>query len=285
MDKKEKKFETEILYNAIQTRYENTNTLYAEKNDIQDLILFENPIMGRILMLDGITQVTEADEFIYHEMMTHIPVLYHENPTRVLIIGGGDGGIAREVLRHKNITSVTMIEIDSSVIEFSKKYFPKVSDGVFYEARLNLKIDDGALFVAQTAERFDVIIVDSTDPVGAGAVLFTQEFYKNCHRILNKNGILVTQNGVPFVQANELKQTMAFLKDIFKYSTAYKATIPSYAFGEMAMGFASDFDYSVISEDIIKKRYELSMITTNYYTPELHKASFVLPAYILKCLN
>ena len=176
----DKKFELEILYSSIQAHYENSHTLYREKNELQDLILFENPLLGRVLMLDGVTQVTEADEFIYHEMMTHVPIFSHDNPENILIIGGGDGGIAREVLRHKRVVSVTMIEIDESVVHFSKQYLPKISNGAFDNPKLRLKIADGAVFVRDTQLKFDVIIVDSTDPEGLGSVLFTKEFYTNC---------------------------------------------------------------------------------------------------------
>lgn len=280
----DKKFETEILYNGIQAQYQNDQTLYHDKNDLQDLILFENPILGRVLMLDGITQVTEADEFVYHEMMTHVPIFAHDNPENILIIGGGDGGIAREVLRHNHVKSVTMIEIDSAVVDFSKKFMPKISADAFEHPKFSLKIADGARFVAETSDKYDIIIVDSTDPEGPGEVLFTKEFYTNCHRILTPDGILVTQNGVPFMQADELKQSVGFFRDIFQYGTCYRATIPTYAFGEMAMGWASDKDYSNIDRNLIHQRFDIQKLDMNYYTPELHKAAFALPAYMQKII-
>ena len=251
-----KKFETEILYPALQARYENTKTLFHEKNEFQDLILFENPILGRVLMLDGVTQVTEADEFIYHEMMTHVPIFSHNNPEDILIIGGGDGGIAREVLRHSRVNSVTMIEIDEAVVTFSQEFMPKISNGAFKNPKLTLEIADGAAFVQNTLKKFDVIIVDSTDPEGLGSVLFTKEFYTSCHRILNKGGILVTQNGVPFIQPTELKQSVTYFREIFKHGTCYRATIPTYAFGDMAMGFASDTDYTDLDISVITERFK-----------------------------
>ena len=281
----DKKFETEILYNGIQVRYENAQTLFHEKNDLQDLVLFDNPILGRILMLDGVTQVTEADEFIYHEMMTHIPLFAHDNPQNILIIGGGDGGIAREVLRHSRVQSVTMIEIDKAVVDFSKKFMPKINNGAFDNPKLTLTIADGAAFVRDTNQKFDVIIVDSTDPVGMGSVLFTQEFYTHCHHILNTGGILVTQNGVPFMQSDELKQSVTYFRQIFKTGTCYRATIPTYAFGEMAMGFASDTDYSMLDISVLKQRFYTENLIMRYYTPHIHKAAFALPAYIEKIIS
>jgi spermidine synthase len=279
-----KKFETETLYNGIQVRYENSKTLFHEKNDLQDLVLFDNPILGRVSMLDGVTQVTEADEFIYHEMMTHIPLFTHDNPQHILIIGGGDGGIAREVLRHSRVQSVTMIEIDKAVVDFSQEFMPKINNGAFDNPKLTLKIADGAAFVRDTNQKFDVIIVDSTDPVGMGSVLFTQEFYTDCHHILNTGGILVTQNGVPFMQSDELKQSVTYFRRIFKTGTCYRATIPTYAFGEMAMGFASDIDYSNIDIAVLKQRFHAENLDMNYYTPHIHKAAFALPAYIEKII-
>ncbi len=280
MSMNNKKFETETLYQGVQVRYENTKTVVHQKHDLQDLILFDNPIFGRILMLDGVTQVTEADEFIYHEMMTHVPIFSHANPEHILIIGGGDGGIAREVLRHSRVKSVTMIEIDESVVTFSKEFMPKINNGAFDNPKLILKIADGAAFVQNTTDKFDVIIVDSTDPEGLGSVLFTKEFYTDCHNILNTKGILVTQNGVPFMQPNELKQSVTYFRDIFKNGTCYRATIPTYAFGDMAMGFASDTDYTNLDISVIAERFKSENLSMKYYTPHIHKASFALPAYI-----
>lgn len=272
------KYEKETLHKGIAAIYENNKTLYEEKNGVQSLILFENPKLGRILMIDGVTQVTLFDEFVYHEMMTHVPILSHDDPKNILIIGGGDGGIAREALRHKNIDCITMVEIDKSVVDFSLKYLPEISDGAFDNPKLKLIIADGAKFISETSDKFDIIIVDSTDPIGPGEVLFTKYFYNNCHNILTKNGILVTQNGVPFMQPDELKQSLSYFKNIFKFGTCYRATIPTYVFGEMTMGFASNKDYSNLSVDDLKKKQD--NIEMKYYTAEVHKAAFALPKYI-----
>lgn len=275
----------ETLYKGVNVQFENTKTLYEDKGAHHHLILFENPIFGRVLMLDHITQVTLLDEFIYHEMMTHTPILFHKNPENILIIGGGDGGIAREVLKHKNIKHVDMVEIDHNVVDFSVQYLPEISDGCFDDPRLKLHIADGAQFVKNTDSQYDVIIVDSTDPQGPGEVLFTHEFYTDCHNILTPEGILVTQNGVPFMQGDELTQSVSFFRDIFKVGTCYRATIPTYAFGEMAMGFASHLNYpETVSLDILRSRFHDAKISTRYYTPDIHLASFALPAYIQKLI-
>ncbi|MEM6602652.1 MAG: polyamine aminopropyltransferase [Pseudomonadota bacterium] len=276
----DQKYQTERLHQGVAARYENLKTLYHAKNDLQDVILFDNPTFGRMLMLDGVTQVTLRDEFIYHEMMTHVPLFAHDKPHSVLIIGGGDGGIAREVLRHTDLQNITMVEIDKSVVDFSQEYLPEVSAGAFENPKLNLLIADGAKYVAETEDRFDIIIVDSTDPQGPGEILFTKEFYTDCKRILRENGILVTQNGVPFLQSDELKHSVGYFREIFDFGTCYRATIPTYAFGEMAMGFASDKNYRKTDIDILKERFARAALKMRYYTPEVHLAAFALPVYI-----
>jgi spermidine synthase len=168
----------ETLYPFYQQRFSATEVLFEEKTEHQDLVIFENDFFGRVMLLDGVTQTTDRDEFVYHEMISHVPIFAHGNAQKVLIIGGGDGGVLREVLRHKDV-ECTMVEIDASVVEMSKKYFPQHSDGAFEDPRCNLVIADGLKFVKETQDRFDVIIVDSTDPIGPGEVLFTSEFYSD----------------------------------------------------------------------------------------------------------
>ena len=170
---KVKGWSVETLHEGYGQMLQETEVLYDSETEHQRLRVFTNPQFGRVLTLDGVVQTTEADEFIYHEMLTHVPILAHGAATRVLIIGGGDGGMAREVLRHKAVEHVTMVEIDAGVVEFAKQYLPSLSAGAFDDARLNLVIADGAEFVAESQDRFDVIIIDSTDPIGPGEVLFT----------------------------------------------------------------------------------------------------------------
>ncbi len=255
--------------------------IYNDSSEHQDLMVFENAKFGRVLALDGAIQTTEADEPFYHEMMVHVPLLSLENPEHILVIGGGDGGIIREICKHKQVKSITMVEIDADVVSFCKQYLPNHSAGAFDDPRLELIITDGAAFVAQTQKRYDVIIVDSTDPVGPGAVLFTQEFYGHCHDILSDGGILVTQNGVPFFQPEELRNTSQRQSNIFKYSTFYVTVVPTYVGGFMTLSFASDHDYTNLSQEYIQSRFSQARITNlNYYTPQIHKAAFVLPAFI-----
>ena len=256
--------------------------LYEEETGQQHLVIFENGLFGRMMALDGITQVTERDEFIYHEMMTHVPILAHGNAKRVLIIGGGDGGILREVIRHRSVEHVTMVEIDPAVTDFCKKQLPQISAGAFDDPRLNLVFADGAKFVEDTDESYDVVIVDSTDPIGPGEVLFREEFYRAARARLTPGGVIVTQNGVPFMQGDELQGTMERFRRLFKVASCYLATIPTYVGGPMAMGWGTD-DETLKSVPLaeLESRYADAGLATRYYTPEVHKAAFALPRYVL----
>src|ERR1700693_4940270 len=195
--------------------------LYELETEHQHLVLFENKLFGKVLMLDGATQVTTRDEFIYHEMMTHVPILAHGRAREVLIIGGGDCGIAEEVLKHKSVKRLTQVEIDPAVIEFSKEHFPEFTKPVFADKRFESVIDDGMKYVARTARRFDVIIVDSTDPQGPGKVLFSQKFYAACKRCMTPGGVMVTQNGVPIFQPGELVSSVKKFRSLFADGSCY----------------------------------------------------------------
>tara|TARA_Y100000815_G_scaffold171503_1_gene155857 strand:- start:3467 stop:4312 length:846 start_codon:yes stop_codon:yes gene_type:complete len=258
--------------------------LYDSKTEHQRLKVFQNGTFGRVLTLDDVVQTTEGDNFIYHEMLTHVPILAHGAARRVLIIGGGDGGMAREVLRHTSLDHVTMVEIDAGVVEFSKEYLPMLSAGAFEDPRLTLVIDDGAAFMRETTEKFDVIIVDSTDPIGPGEVLFTDTFYGHAKRALTADGILVTQNGVPFLQGAELTNSMRAFKALFADWGCYTATIPTYAGGPMAFGWGTDGPAGRVPLDVLQGRFHTAKIETGYYTPEVHKAAFALPGYIKRLL-
>ena len=274
----------EALHNDHAQSLRVENILYDSHTEHQRLVVFENGRFGRVLTLDGVVQTTEGDNAIYHEMLTHVPILAHGNATEVLIIGGGDGGMAREVLRHASVRDVTMVEIDAGVIEFSKTYLPSLSDGAFDDPRLDLVITDGAAFVRETDMRFDVIIVDSTDPVGPGEVLFTDTFYGHAKRCLKPGGILVTQNGVPFMQGDELTNTLRAFKALFANWTCYMATIPTYASGPMAFGWGTDGDAGDVDLATLQARFEASGLDPYYYTPEVHLGAFALPGYVKKLL-
>jgi len=256
--------------------------LYELQTEHQHLVLFEQPFFGKMLMLDGATQISKRDEFIYQEMMSHVPLFAHGNARDVLIVGGGDCGIAEEVLKHKTVKSLTQVEIDPKVVEFAREHFPEFTGPVFADKRFTSVIDDGAKYVAKTDRRFDVIIVDSTDPIGPGKILFGQKFYAGCRRCIKKGGVLVTQNGVPFFQRNELTITMSRYLRLFGDATCFVAAIPIYVGGHMAMGFASE-NARLRRQPVrtIAQRYrKAGSFKTKYWTPEVHVAAFAQPRFI-----
>jgi spermidine synthase len=279
-----KRWISENLFNALGLRmtYAVERVLYETQTEHQHLVLFEHKFFGKVLMLDGAIQVTSKDEFIYHEMMTHVPILAHGKAGQVLIVGGGDCGIAEEVLKHKSVKRLTQVEIDASVVEFSKQHFPEFTRPVLADPRFELIIDDGMHYVARTERRFDVIIVDSTDPQGPGKVLFSERFYAACRRCLNRGGVMVTQNGVPILQSNELAAGIKKFCKLFADGSCYVAAIPTYVGGHMAMGWASDnAKLRATPMATIADRYKRAgRFPTKYWTPQVHVAAFALPRFI-----
>jgi len=243
-------------------------------------------LFGRVMVLDGIVQTTEKDEFIYHEMLTHLPILAHGNVKRVLIIGGGDGGMIREVCKHQSVRHITQVEIDQAVIDMAKQYLPNHSQGAYDDARVNIVINDGMAFVKETNERFDVIISDSTDPIGPGESLFSQNFYACCQSCLNPGGVLVTQNGVAYMQQDEVSATATKLAPLFQDWHFFTAAVPTYVGGAMTFSWATD-DQALRQQsvDLIQARYQVANIETRYYTPEVHVAAFALPKYVLQVID
>jgi spermidine synthase len=280
----EKRSIPETLFDDLGFRmtYDVDRVLYEMQTEHQHLVLFEHPFFGKMLMLDGATQVTTKDEFVYHEMMTHVPIFAHGNVREALIVGGGDCGIAEEVLKHKSVERLTQVEIDASVVEFSKEHFPEFTKPVLSNKRFDLVIDDGMHYVAKTDRRFDVIIVDSTDPLGPGKVLFSDKFYAACKRCIAKGGVLVTQNGVPIFQADELTEGISKFRRLFADGYCYVAAIPTYVGGHMAMGWATDNrKLRHTSVKTIAARYKKAgSFSTKYWTPEVHVAAFALPRFI-----
>lgn len=276
----------ETLYPGLQTEYSSEDIYFDSATEHQRLVIFRNPTFGRMMMLDGITQTTEADEFIYHEMLAHTPILAHGAASKVLIIGGGDGGMLREVLRHPGVEKCTMVEIDPSVVDLSKQYLPNHAQGAFDDPRTDLVFGDGAAFVKQPTDTYDVMIVDSTDPIGPGEVLFQDTFYANARRCLTPGGILVTQNGVPFMQSDELRNTVTHLRHLFADASCFLATVPTYVGGPMAFGWASDEPmHRLITEAALADRYAAADLTTRYYTPAVHKGAFALPGYVAEIIG
>jgi spermidine synthase len=277
---------SETLYDAYGQEFRIDELLYEVKTDHQHLIIFHNAAFGRVMVLDGVVQTTEKDEFIYHEMLAHVPILAHGMTRRVLIIGGGDGGMLREVLRHRQITQVTQVEIDQQVIDMCRTYLPNHSNGAFDDQRVTIVIDDGLHFVQSNREAFDVIISDSTDPIGPGEALFKEAFYAGCKRCLTPGGVLVTQNGVAFMQPEEVETTARRLSRVFDDAYFYTAAVPTYIGGIMTFAWATD-NLTLRRADInaLKGRYASSGIKTRYYNPEIHRAAFALPQYVLEAIG
>jgi spermidine synthase len=280
----EKRRIPETLFDELGFRmtYEVKRVIYELQTKHQHLVLFEHPFFGKMLMLDGATQVTTADEFVYHEMMSHVPILAHGHAKEVLIVGGGDCGVAEEVLKHKSVKRLTQVEIDASVVEFAKRHFPEFTEPVFADKRFDLVIADGMKYVAETDRRFDVVIVDSTDPQGPGKVLFSQKFYAACRRCMTKGAVMVTQRGVPMFQADELTEAVVHFRKLFADGYCYVAAVPTYVGGHLAMGWATDnVKLRHASVKTIAGRYDRAgRFPTRYWTPEVHVAAFALPRFI-----
>jgi spermidine synthase len=255
--------------------------LFEGKSPFQDILIFEHEEFGKMLVLNGLVQTTENDEYVYHEMLNHVPLLAHKNPKKVLVIGGGDGGSLREILRHNTVQKIVMVDIDGMVVDVCRKYIPSISNGAFENPRVELHIQDGIEYVRNCRETFDVIICDTTDPVGPGKVLFTKEFYANCKKLLNKDGILTTQNGMPLYMQDVLTDGQKALSESFKNVRFYIACVPTYLGGFMAFGFATDDDTALQRslKELQDRRNTLSG-PMRYYNSELHQAAFVLPEFI-----
>ena len=276
---------SETLYDSYGQEFQVDKLYFENKTGHQHLVIFENAKFGRVMALDGIIQTTEADEFIYHEMLTHVPLLAHGAVRNVLIIGGGDGGMLREVCKHQGVEHITQVEIDDKVVEMCKQYLPNHSAGAYDDPRVEIVIDDGANFVNTTDKKFDVIISDSTDPIGPGGALFTLDFYGACKKCLNPDGILVTQNGVAYMQLDEVTTTYKRLQPHFKDRSFYSAAVPTYIGGIMTFAWATDNPETRQQPvETIRQRFEQANIKTRYYNPAIHVASFALPQYILDAL-
>ena len=278
------KYFKETLYDAVRQEFRIDKLYYESRTDHQHLLIFHNARLGRVMALDGVVQTTEADEFIYHEMLAHVPLFSHGHAKHVLIIGGGDGGMLREVTRHP-VDKVTQVEIDQFVVDTAKEYLPNHSAGAYDDPRLQLVIADGLDFVRESAEQFDVIICDSTDPIGPGEALFSEEFYAQARRCLAPGGILVTQNGVPFFQPDELKLTAHRMAASFTDTGFYCAPVPSYYGGFMAFGWgANDRELRNVSLATLQTRFDMARLVTRYYNPAIHRAAFALPQFMLDSL-
>jgi spermidine synthase len=279
-------FFTENVAPGVRVTFEAERLRYQVKSSAHEKVVIDNPHFGRMMMIDGVVQLSSADAFIYHEMMSHVPLLAHGRVERILIVGGGDGALAAEVLKHQSVQKVVQVEIDPQVVRLARRYFPDLNASVFRDPRFRLDIVDGAAFVAATEERFDLILVDSTDPAGVSLPLFTESFYRNARGCLQPGGLLIARLGMPFLQVRPFQAALERMASVFPLVSCYLVPIPCMLGGPLAFGWAS----STLSPentglDILAARHAASRIQTRCYTPELHKAAFALPAYIADVVN
>ncbi|HNZ63391.1 MAG TPA: polyamine aminopropyltransferase [Bacillota bacterium] len=258
--------------------------LFSQYSDYQHIQVFDTYEFGRMLVMDNVIMMSEKDEFIYHEMIVHVPMAVHPHARRALIIGGGDGGALRELCRYDDLEEIVMVEIDRLAVEVSKKYLPTVAAS-FDDPRVTLLFEDGLRYVRRCRDMFDVIIVDSTDPFGPGESLFTKEFYGNCSHALRDGGILVNQHEGPFFHNESTEAAATFKKtsQIFRHVMVYQAHIPVYPAGHWLFGFMSDSYHPL--NDFNPERWLARGIRTNYYNTSLHRGAFALPTYVLRLLH
>lgn len=265
--------------------YKIKRKIFSKKTPFQKIDVCQTEEFGNILFLDGLTQIVERDEFIYHEMIVHIPLMSHRKPEKILIIGGGDGGALREVLKHR-VKEVHLVEIDQAVIEASKKYLPAISGKSFEDRRVNLHIEDGLNFVKQYDNYFDVIIVDSSDPIGPARKLFSSQSYKNVFKALEESGIAVFQSGLTIIQKKEVKNVYQKSKKIFPIAKIYYVSIPTYLSGDLSFVIGSKkTDPTKTSLKKLTDKYRKLKLETKYYNPKIHFAAFVLPNYMKNILK
>jgi len=258
--------------------------LYTGQSEFQRIDVFESPEFGRFLTLDGYMMLTERDEFIYHEMITHVPMAVHPAAKKVLVIGAGDGGVIRELCRYPEIEQIDMVEIDPLVVAVSREYLPQTACSLGDE-RVRIFYEDGLKFVRSRANQYDLIIVDSTDPFGPGEGLFTKEFYGNCYKALSEDGIMVNQHESPFYADDAIACQRAHKRIVesFPISRVYQAHIPTYPSGHWLFGFAAKKYHPL--KDLKADRWKAREMKTRYYTAELHRGAFMLPAYVEEMLE
>ncbi|WP_078593463.1 spermidine synthase [Evansella clarkii] len=247
---------------------------HSEKTEFQQLDMVETDEFGNMLLLDGMVMTTEKDEFVYHEMVAHVPLFTHPNPENVLVVGGGDGGVIREILKHPEVKKATLVDIDGKVIEYSKKYLPSIA-GKLDDPRVEVKVDDGFMHIAQSENEYDVIMVDSTEPVGPAVNLFTKGFYEGIAKALKEDGLFVAQTDNPWFQQDLIRNAYKDVKETFPVTRLYTASIPTYPSGLWTFTMGSKkHDPLEVTEDRFHE------IDTKYFTPEIHRAAFVLPKFV-----
>ncbi len=258
--------------------------LYSGQSEFQRIDVFESPEFGRFLTLDGYMMLTERDEFIYHEMITHVPLAVHPKVKRVLVIGAGDGGVIRELVRYPEIEDIDLVEIDELVVEVCRKYLPQTACRLD-DPRVHIHYEDGLKYIRSCEDEYDLILVDSTDPFGPGEGLFTREFYGNCFKALKEDGIMINQHESPFYaeDAAACQSMHKLIVESFPISKIYQAHIPTYPSGHWLFGFASKKYHPL--RDLDETRWTLRGLSCTYYTTTLHKGAFYIPAYVERLLK
>ncbi|NOZ11181.1 MAG: polyamine aminopropyltransferase [Gammaproteobacteria bacterium] len=269
---------TELHHQRVGLSLKVSRVLYSEYSDFQRIDVIDTEQFGKALVLYGSIMITEKDEFVYHEMLSHVPLNVHPKPEKVLIIGGGDGGVLREVTKHSSVQQATMVEIDKKVVEVCKQYFPEV--GGFDHPKSRVIFDDGAAFVANTNEKFDVILADTSDPIGPAEVLFQKPFYQSAYDCLSDDGIFVPQSESPLFHQDSVTKIYRNLKSVFPIVRMYLAHIPTYPSALWSFAFCSkkydpleDFDENFVSG-------RLTGMGLKYYNKDIHRACFALPGYV-----
>ena len=258
--------------------------IVSVKSDFQKIDVFDTTEFGRVLVIDDYIMLTEKDEFIYHEMITHVPMAVNPNIKKVLVIGAGDGGTVRELTRYNSLKRIDMVEIDRKVVEICKEFIPQTASKLD-DKRVNLYFEDGLKFVKTKKNEYDLIIVDSTDPIGPGEELFSLEFYENCFNALVDDGILVNQHESPYYpeDAETMQRTHKKIESVFPIATVYQAHIPTYGSGHWLFGFASK-KFNPVT-DLNEVLWNSLRLETNYYNTDLHKGSFYIPNYVKRLLE
>jgi spermidine synthase len=258
--------------------------LYSGQSEFQRIDVFESFDFGRFLVLDGYLMLTEKDEFIYHEMITHVPLAVHPAAENILVIGAGDGGVARELCRYPFVQNIDIAEIDREVVRICREFLPQTACG-FDDERVHIYYEDGIKFIRRCKSKYDLIIIDSTDPFGPGEGLFTKEFYGSCFAALREDGIMVNQHKSPFypTDAAEMQQAHKKISRSFPISRIYQAHIPTYPSGHWLFGFASKKYHPI--RDFNAESWKNLYINTRYYNSKLHVGAFYLPTYVEEMLK
>jgi len=256
-----------------------TGTLHTARTPFQDLAVLETKQYGRMLVLDGMVMTTIADEFVYHEMISHVALFTHPDPKDVLVIGGGDGGAIREIVKHPQVKRAVLVEIDGEVVEICRRFLPEIA-GALDNPKVEVKIEDGIAYLQERKNEFDIILVDSTEPIGPAVGLFSQDFYASAFAALRPEGILVAQTESPFINRDILARAYSGMKAVFPSAATYLASIPTYPSGLWSFTLASK-RYN----PLVDQRQPEEGFTCRYYTPELHRSCFALPKFVQDILE